>query len=159
MMLCWDGVEELYIDIFSSDEHMGGHTLPLLYLLDEEAARVRSDSISTRSAGGDSVISACPDLGMGSISEDQEETESNEGGGKGKRGVTSSVLLGDNGDKKNGKDGTMFLQLEHRDITKVGKKTMGVKTKAKRAARGSVFHPREATGGVFVRITFERLSH
>ncbi|GMI27797.1 hypothetical protein TrRE_jg6556, partial [Triparma retinervis] len=160
MMLCWDGIEELHLDVFSSDEHMGGHTLPLLYLLDEEAARVTSDSIASQRSGGggDSVISACPDLG--SISETGEDSgEEVEGGEEGReegreeggRRETNSVLLGDTERGKKGKDGTMYLQLEHRDTTKVGKKTMGLKTKTKRAARGSVFRPREATGGIMVK--------
>ena len=68
MMLCWDGIEELHLDIFSSDEHMGGHTVPLLYLLDEEADR--NDSMSS-TRKDDSVISSCPDLG--SITEEGEE--------------------------------------------------------------------------------------
>mmetsp|Transcript_15334 Transcript_15334/g.28644 ORF Transcript_15334/g.28644 Transcript_15334/m.28644 type:complete len:483 (+) Transcript_15334:195-1643(+) len=146
MMLCWDGIEELHLDIFSSDEHMGGHTVPLLYLLDEEADR--NDSMSS-ARKEDSVISNCPDLG--SITEEGEE-------GARSDSTTSDKLLGSK-DLKKTEDGSMWLPLEHRDTSKLGKKTMGVKTKTKRVARGSVFSPRAATGGIVVKITFERLSH
>ncbi|GMH63031.1 hypothetical protein TL16_g03612 [Triparma laevis f. inornata] len=141
MMLCWDGIEELHLDIFSSDEHMGGHTVPLLYLLDEEADR--NDSMSSMRKD-DSVISSCPDLG--SITEEGEEGGS---GGKAGRSTTSDQLLASSGGKKK----------EDGDTSKLGKKTMGVKTKTKRVVRGSVFSPRAATGGIVIKITFERLSH
>ena len=54
---------------------MGGHTIPLLYLLDEEADR----SGSTISRGTDSVVSSCPDLGgddLRSIKEDDDPSSS-----------------------------------------------------------------------------------
>ena len=154
MMLCWDGVEELHIDIFSSDEHMGGHTIPLLYLLDEEADR----SGSTISRGTDSVVSSCPDLGGDDLRSIKEDEDSDgDGEGEGRKG-NGDVLLG-GAKKTKSLDGSMYLPLEHRDVSKVGKKTMGVKTKTKRVARGSVFSPRQATGGVVLKITFERLNH
>mmetsp|Transcript_11800 Transcript_11800/g.23848 ORF Transcript_11800/g.23848 Transcript_11800/m.23848 type:complete len:502 (-) Transcript_11800:115-1620(-) len=157
MMLCWDGVEELHVDIFSSDEHMGGHTIPLLYLLDEEADR----SGSTISRGTDSVVSSCPDLGgddLRSIKEDEDGDGDGDDDGDDSRGANADVLLG-SVTKTKSVDGSMYLPLEHRDISKAGKKTMGVKTKTKRVARGSVFNPRQATGGVVLKITFERLNH
>ena len=154
MMLCWDGVEELHIDCFSSDEHMGGHTVPLLYLLDEEADR----NGSTVSRGADSVVSSCPDLSSIREDGDGEGEEYDEKGEENKKGRTTTSSLLPGGRSKS-QDGSMYLPLEHRDIAKVGKKTMGVKTKTKRVARGSVFSPRAAQGGVVVKLIFERLNH
>ena len=37
MMLCWDGMAPLTLDVFSSDEHMGSVAVPLDFLLDEES--------------------------------------------------------------------------------------------------------------------------
>ncbi len=157
VMLCWDGVEELHVDIFSSDEHMGGATMSLLYLLEEEEGDRKLSMGSSR--GDDSVISAVPDLSK--IEEDDEDEDGDDDGDSDKkRKETDSVLLGNqfaDGEAKN--DDSMWLPLENRDVTKVGKKTMGVKTKGKRVARGSVFKPRQATGGICLQIKFERLSH
>jgi len=64
--------------------------------------------------------------------------------------------------EKNNSEDCLYLSLEHRDIAKIGKtgsSSKGVKSKGKRVARGSVFRPREATGGVSLAVEFERLSH
>ena len=177
-MLCWDGVDEFHVDVFSSDEHMGGATLQIAYLLEEEEKRAcrkaeeeESDDADRR--GGESEGT------LGSIGEEDVEEDSEDGvggaaprggasaargaagkGGERDRRGTDSVLLGhDDHGHADHDDSCVWLTLEHRDLTKVGKKTLGVKTKAKRVGRGSVFAPREATGGVFLGIKFERLNH
>jgi len=85
VMLCWDGVAELHVDVFSSDEHMGGGTLGLSYLLDAEADDDNDndddDSLDGCSPGGrggksDSVNSQFPDLGsIGESPEDGSEDD------------------------------------------------------------------------------------
>ena len=154
MMICWDGIESLTLDVFSSDEHMGCATLPLDFLLEEEGDE----------GGKESICSNLPDLSsIGEEEEEEEDDAGGAGGGGGGGGEGDGVLLG-NQTKSGEKDPSLgktslFLPLEQRDVHKVGKKVKGIKSTARKIGRGSVFNPREASGGVFISIEFERLAH
>jgi len=145
LMLCWDGIESLTVDIFSSDEHMGCASLPLDFLLDEEDEDGEGGASEKLS-----VNSNLPDLGR--IGEEGEEDEDD---------IEDDTLLGNqtkSGEKK-GANTNLFLPLESRDVNKVGKKVKGLKSTARKIGRGSVFNPRQASGGVYISVEFERLAH
>ena len=137
-MLCWDGQDALRVDIFSDEEHVGHAELDLTLLaLRASGSDGDGDGAATRAA--EIALAAC---GAQLIDGDGEADVAVAAADD--RAATLAV----------------WLPLGQRErATQHDRAEARLRANLKRAVRGSVMHPRAATGEIQLHLKFSPLTH
>ena len=140
LMLCWDGQDALRVDIFSDEEHVGHAELDLTLLaLRASGSDGDGDGAATRAA--EIALAAC---GAQLI----------DGDGDGEADV--AVAAADD----RAATLAVWLPLGQRErATQHDRAEARLRANLKRAVRGSVMHPRAATGEIQLHLKFSPLTH